>query len=758
MKVLKKITVCLCAFFLILAAGGACFYVFCTAGYDFNIEKLKKSGACVTFFDNDGNEILPASLNFCGDEAKQSGSPKKSQSENKGESQSENAKTSGLKSIDELPAYLPNAFIAVEDKRFYKHGGIDLRALARAAKNNLLNKSFKEGGSTITQQLIKNTHLSGEKTLKRKLRELKLTLKAEKELSKKQILYYYLTTIYFGENCYGIENAALNYFGKHAKNLSLNESAALAATVKSPAYYNPRKQANAARKDLVLKLMKQQNLITEKQFSACFETNAQTCEKNGEKSEYFENALEEFYEKTGISPYERSDLKIYTYFNAEVYKKLKNCLADYPENAAASVMTANGEIIAEIGDTSVKRSPASTIKPLLVYAPALETKTVTIATKINDERTNFSGYYPKNYGDVYYGDICAKDALKKSLNVTAVKILNAAGLKKSAGYAEKAGIKITDLSLASALGAIGDGAGLTDLCGSYTVFACGGEYRAPTYVKKATSKIKTIFSRKDDKKSGGVRVFSRGTAALINECLHECTLDGTARAIGERPYTVCAKTGTNGTPEGNDDAYTIAYTANHVIGIRFSGKQGEKLPDCVTGGYVAEYSSRFLNDLYKNEYPAEFQKTDEVVTARICAVSYADGKLLLADKISPERYVLSFNFLKGTEPTEFSAEFSHPKLVESGITVENDCVKITAERKNFVYAEIIRSDENGNKKIADLKAGDSYRDEKPKNGTYSYTVIPYYIDDDGEKHYGDEQFLGTAVIYDKIAEKEWWSD
>lgn len=780
MKVLRKILLCFCVLLLLATATGAGFYYFCTSGYDFSAQKLLKNGGSVTFFDNSDNEIsvdslnplnasLSATENLKSEESGEKTSDKNSDKTNDKTNDKTGVKTSDktngksggdFKSIDELPSFLPNAFIAVEDKRFYKHGGIDVRALIRAAKNNIISGSFKEGGSTITQQLIKNTHLSGEKTFKRKLRELKLTLQAEKTLSKKEILYYYLTTIYFGENCYGIESAAQNYFGKHAENLNLNECAALAATVKSPAYYNPRKQANDKRKDLVLKLLKEQNLITDEQFSNCYGVKITVKEKCDGKCEYFSNALEEVYAKFDLSPYEQSNLKIYTYFDREVYNKLKNVLSDYPENASASVIKKNGEIIAETGDLSAKRSPASTIKPLLVYAPALETKTVCLATKINDERTDFSGYRPKNYGDAYFGEISVKDALKKSLNVPAVKILNATGLKKSAEYAQKAGIKITDLSLASALGAIGDGITLTDLCGSYTVFAANGEYFCPKYVKKAVSGGKVVYNSEKQKNSifSDTKVFSRGTVSLVNECLHECATDGTARALNGKSYTVCAKTGTNGDENGNSDAYTVSYTASHVIGIRFSEKNGEKLPNHITGGYVAEYASRFLNELYKSAPPAEFEKTDEVVNAAICRVNYDDGKIVLADRNAPEKYVLHFNFLKETLPKEISTEFSCPRVLESGLKVENDSVKITLERKNFVYVEIIRSDQNGSKKITDLKAGDYYLDDKLKNGTYSYSIIPYVINADGEKICGDEQFLGTVIIYDKITDKNWWND
>lgn len=705
-------------------------YFVAGAGYELDESKFSRDGNSIVFYDR-YEEELPASLCFCN---------------------GENSKTE----VENLPENLLNAFIAVEDKRFYSHRGVDLRALFRAAKNNLKSKSFKEGGSTITQQLIKNTHLSGEKTILRKLRELKLTLQAEKRFSKKQILSYYLSTIYFGESRYGVQSASLNYFGKSASELDLNECAALSATVKSPAYYNPRTTEGNKRKDLVLKLMREQNLISKAEFCKFYGTKVDICENaNESETQYFSAALQEVYSKAKLSPYEQKTIKIYTFFDKNAHESLKNRLADYKSEAAACLIGTRGEILAETGNAELKRSPASAIKPLLVYAPALESKTVTLATKILNERTDFSGYSPQNYGDEYGGYVSVKDAIKKSLNVPAVKVLNLLSTKKAAEAALKAGVKITDLSLASALGAIGEGISVTDLCAAYSVFKNDGIYYTPKRVKSAKIGDKKIYSAQFNE----TRAFSAGTAELINEALSECAKSGTARALCEKSYDVCAKTGTNGDKNGNDDALCAAYTSEHSLVIRFSALGDKKLDNRITGGYAAKYVSNVFDDIYFNHTPADFKNSGEIVKVKICKAAYEDGKILLADDNAPEKYNLEFGFLKGSEPKEKSAEFSQPEILECELSTDNGKVTLCINRKKFVRCKIVRSGDGGSKIIAEISGDQKTFVDEPENfGSYSYSIIPYSVNPSGEIIYGEEVCAGNVILYDKFAESEWWKE
>ncbi len=206
-----------------------------TAGYSLDAAKLIDTEYTAEFYDKNGREISA----FSGENL--------------------------VSEKEDIPSYVKNAFVAVEDKRFYSHKGVDLKALARAAFNNIKSFSFKEGASTISQQLIKNTHLTNEKTIRRKLIEFKLTRQLEKMFTKEEILEMYLNTIYFGKNSYGITAAAKNYFNKNVGELTLGEAAALAGVVKAPSAYSPANDIGKCkeRRNLVLKLMKEQNMISE---------------------------------------------------------------------------------------------------------------------------------------------------------------------------------------------------------------------------------------------------------------------------------------------------------------------------------------------------------------------------------------------------------------------------------------------------------------------------------------------------------------
>lgn len=718
MKKFKRILLTIFTFSLASLAALCLIYKIAADNYEFDEKKLAKNGCKIVFLSED----------FCTE-------------------YSSNGRLNAK--LEELPEHVKNAFIAVEDKRFYSHGGIDCRALLRATKNNLLTLSLKEGGSTITQQLIKNTHLSGEKTLFRKMREYKLTKAAERELSKNQILEYYLNGIYFGENVYGVENAALRYFGKQAKNLTAAQSASLAATVKSPNYYNPAKEANSARRDLVLNLMREQNLLTEKEYSAAIKETYSVLPQSKENS-FFKNACAELFSSCDVSPYSSAEIKVYTAYDEKLDKMLNDLFAGQ-NLASATVTNLRGEILAEKGNTGEKRSPASLVKPVLVYAPAIEEKTVTLATKILDEKTDFSGYSPANANDEYNGWVSAEYALVHSLNVPACKILQSTGLNTAVKYAEKAGVKVSDKSLACALGALGNGVDLNELCSAYATFARGGAFTTAHYVKKATAGGKVIFSRTEDQK----RIFSTATCEIINYALKECAKSGTAKALFGKSYPVCAKTGTNGNKNGNFDALCAAYTPNYVSLVRVSGND-EQTYCGTSGGKVAALNGKILDFLESRKSEInEFPHSDDTVYAKLCKPSYNEQKLLLADPAAPERYCVSFPFIKGTQPQEFSTEFSSP-TASGSVNVNGDEATIKICKKDFVNCLIFRQSADGKVKIADLKKEKSFCEENLSVGKHAYFALPYYLSPDGETIYGKEFLIGEIYVQNTAIPKDWW--
>ena len=655
-------------------------------------------------------------------------------------------------SVEKLPNYVVNAFVAVEDKRFFNHKGVDFIGVIRAFKNNLFSRSIKEGGSTITQQLIKNTHLSSEKTLTRKINEMRLALKIEKQFSKKEILTFYLNSIYFGEGAYGIERASLNYFGKHANELSLVEACALASTVKAPSLYNPRKEKCQERKNLILKLMLEQNYISNEEYVNGVNSKITTNE-SVKQCDYSVACLEELYDKLNISPYEKRKIKVKTYCNEEFQKALECTLTN--SNQGGIIMNKQGKILAyKMSEGDFERPPASTIKPLIVYAPAIEDGAIHLATKILDEPCKFGDYAPSNYGNKYYGWVSVKDCILKSLNVPAIKVLDTIGTQKARLYARKLNIDIKEEGLGIALGSYNGGVNLKTLCAAYTPFLSQGNHFNHTFIKEVLIGEKSVY--KDKIEPSGV--FSAGCVEILNEALKECTVSGTAKAIGLREYEVAGKTGTVGNDKGNTDAYTICYTSEHIIGIRFCNKDNSLMPNEITGGFVAKYASEVLDEIYNDHTPAPFNKSKEVTYADMCLLAYEEGALALSDKTLSNKYIFTTPILTKYIKRLPISSFSTPSVV-CKIENNNSNIKITFEKNEQMKVKIERG-VNGNFELVSVTDENFFIDKELSDGKYFYRVTPFFIDTNGNEIFGESVLLSEIFIYNEenFKNSNWWED
>jgi len=728
---MKKVLKFFAVFFsvaAVLALSALCLFYSLTSDVVLDESKLHAKGSAIVFYDSEGNEIT-TSDGFSGKKT----------------------------DFSLLPSYVKNAFIAVEDKRFYNHNGVDLRALIRAAVTDVKTRSLREGGSTISQQLVKNTHLSGEKTILRKLKELKLTAELEKRYSKDEILEFYLDGIYFGKGAYGVENAANRYFSKPATELTIGEAAALAATVKSPGNYNPEAEGSQKRKNLVLKLMLEQGYINQSEYDANKDeitcTAAVSCD-------YFSLARNELYSECDVSPYETRKIEVYTYFD----KKAQDSLASLCESNGGTdaEICKNGLIASRFGHIKAAvfpygdnfGMPASAIKPILVYAPAFNDGVITPATLIDDSPTDFGGYAPKNYGDTYYGYISAKECLVKSLNVPAVKILEAEGVGKCIEYAKRAGIQIDEDTLNVALGAFGNGVRFTDLCSAYTVFNSQGIHYPPKFIKSVRIGRLTVYTANEN----GTEVFTRGTVDLINDALEECAKTGTAKALSDFGY-VYAKTGTNGTKAGNTDAIAVCYTSEDIIGIRLCPTDGTLLPCSVTGSTAAREACAVIEKLYNGRAPDRIAPSDESEKLRLCKIAYEDGKLQLAPEEQPDKYCITALFAKTFEPDEFSDRFTFPRVKNTELKKDKNTVTLTFDKHSSIKCEIIRKSGEEEKTIADT--GDRvYKDKMLKDGRYSYYILPYTSGKNGEKFYGEKKFLAEVIVCEKqnYAENGNWQE
>ena len=595
-KIFKILLMCFTLFSLSVLIFSAGFYYVSTKGIALDNDKLESisSKSQLQIYDKNGKLILPSEKNYI--------------------------------QISKLSKNTKNAFISAEDKRYYKHKGIDIIRIGGAVLSNLKTRSFSEGASTISQQLIKNTQLSSEKTIKRKLREIKLTKKLEKEYSKNEILEMYLNNIYFGNGCYGVENASRHYFNKSASNLTLAESALLAGTINAPSVYDIENKTNNAktRRDLILKLMLKQNKISNTEYNDAINEKINLNLTNLSSNNYIhDKIIEESCKLLGTNENNiiNKRIKIYTNIDINLNNKITNIINNNYKNLQKTanigviiIQNDNNKIISCYGNNqtlSSKKQPGSTIKPILVYAPAIDKGIISPATKLLDEKINISGYSPENADKKYHGYISSREALKNSYNIPAVKLLNEVGIKNAQNFANQMGINFSnqDNNLAIALGGFTEGVTLKNLCDAYTTFANGGKFSKSNFVTKIENENgKILITNKPKKKE----VMSESTAYLITDMLKDCAKSGTAKRLKDIPFDVASKTGTVGKQNSklNSDAYNISYTSEHTI-ITYIG--GSELNESVNGStYPTMLAKDILLSIYSSHTPQNFKMPTSV--------------------------------------------------------------------------------------------------------------------------------------------------
>lgn len=648
--------------------------------------------------------------------------------------------------LENLQPHTVNAFIASEDKTFYSHTGLNYKRMLKAAYKNIISRSFKEGASTISQQLIKNTHLTGDKTIKRKLKEIRLTKKLERTYSKDQILEMYLNTIYFGHNCYGLQNAAEFYFDKKAEDLTLDESAVLVGLLASPNNYSPFKNAekSLARRNLVLKSMLNCGFITDKQYKEACALPLTAVKKidTSSNSDYIAAVFDEL-ENIDLNFYDLSaGCKIYTALQPDLQNFIENM--DYLCDNSVIITQNTGEVKAyksTIG--GVKRQPGSTIKPIAVYAPAIDEKIISPFTKLLDEKINYNGYSPENSDGKYHGYVTVADSISKSYNIPAVKTLNSLTIEKAEKYLSRMNIQLdnNEKNLSLALGGMSHGLTIKQLAECYTQFANSGIYSPSHFINKITTnsgKNLYVFSKTLS------RTFSEGCASLINQMLLETSKSGTAKKLRDFNFDIASKTGTCGSDKGNTDAYSVSYTSEHCVAVWLGDKEYKHLN--VTGGnQCCELSKQIFNKLYSAHTPQKLEVDKGTKKIDIDAELYYDNnKIELADKLSPKLNVLTVKTLSGNPPLSVSTRFSNPTITNPSIKVENNTVNIELCQTKYYSYLINRTKNSKNEVIYDDKWKNLITD-KPDEGVYTYTVTPYYFDGKN-KHFGERSSLPPVNI------------
>lgn len=580
--------------------------------------------------------------------------------------------------ISTLPSHVKNAFIAVEDKRFYSHSGVDYKRMAGALLKNIKSRKFSEGASTITQQLIKNTHLSREKTVTRKMKEIKLAIKAEKVFSKDKILEEYLNTIYFGNGAYGIENASELYFSKPAKDLSIAESATLAGVINAPRIYDPisSQERCKERRNLVLKLMQNQNYISLEEYEKNAKTPINIVKNDIKTLKYAKKCIiQEACDALNVTENQLKNMHINIKCSIDfsLQKDIDNLLLNESvhvngENQSLASIgvfvvdnkTKNVVAVAGFGgmNFSSKRQPGSLIKPILVYAPALEKGQISSETILKDEPICIDGYSPSNASKTFMGNVSARVALEKSLNIPAVKVLSNIGVPYAKNFASNIGIQFDekDTNLALALGGMTNGVTLKQLADAYSTFATNGEFCKSSFVSEIVSDTgKVLYSAPKNK----MQSMKTSTAFLVSDMLKGTVKNGTARRLSGFNFDLSAKTGTVGVPSShlNSDAYTACYTTDHTI-ICYYGANSKSgnLPSSVNGAsYPANLAKEVLKILYQDSSPQSFTVPDDVLSADIDTRTLSSGNVTLANPSTQSRYKRSAYFDKNNLP-QYSTE------------------------------------------------------------------------------------------------------
>jgi penicillin-binding protein 1A len=544
-------------------------------------------------------------------------------------------------SINKIPKNLQNAFVAAEDARFYQHIGIDPRGILRAVWSNITDRGVSEGGSTITQQLAKNALLSQDRTLKRKLQEAILALQIERQYSKNEILELYLNQIYFGQGAYGVQSAAMVYFGKNVEDLTLAECAMLAGIPKSPNYYSPFNNLKAAteRQATVLDQMVKYNFI-----DTATETQAKNTKlklasratpsdnKNQTASYFIEYVTQSLIDKYGADAVYKDGLKIYTTLDLdmqeaaeEAMQKLPNVRTDsnglqQPQGALVAIDPRTGYIKAMVGGRGndqfnravlAERQPGSAFKPF-VYLAALESG-MTPSTMIEDSKISFGNWTPMNYDENFQGPVSLRTALEQSLNVPTVKIANQTGVDKPLYYAQQMGITTlvlqgatNDRNLAMALGGLTRGVTPLEIASAYGVLANQGVHVDPISVIKIVDRTGKVLESVVPKEKA---VVNERSAYILTDMLRGVIARGTGTAanIG-RPAA-----GKTGTTSDYKDAWFVGFTPDLVASVWVGYDTGEYLNGITGGGLPATIWRTFMQKALAKIPARDFIKPNGVV-------------------------------------------------------------------------------------------------------------------------------------------------
>jgi penicillin-binding protein 2A len=551
-------------------------------------------------------------------------------------------------SIKQIPDSMQNAVVAIEDHRFYQHHGVDFIGTSRALFRDLKAGGMTEGGSTITQQLTKNTLLTSQKTFKRKIDEVFLALEIEREYSKQEILQMYLNQIYFGDGAWGIKKAASKYFAKDVKDLSIGQSALLAGLIKAPSALNPYEHMEKAteRRNLVLAKMKEEGYINNQQYEHAKSEKVVLNDMGGDPFRgkypyYVDQVIDEAINQYGLS---QDDLltggyQIYTeldpnmqtsmektYQNDSLFPKGNDRLV---QSGGVLVDPKTGGVRALVGGrgehtfrgynraSQLKAQPGSSFKPIAVYTPALE-EGWKITDMLKDEPLKYGDYQPSNYNFRYAGEVPMYDAVAESKNTSAVWLLNEIGIEKGLDSAKRFGITLdkADRNLALALGGLHKGLSPMNMAEAYTVFPNNGVRTRTHVIKKIVDANGKVVAEWKGKK---VRVTTKDVTDNMTTMLLGVVEQGSGKGAQIQGREIAGKTGTTQVPikgiDGVKDQWFVGYTPQ-LVGAIWVGydKTDESHYLTTTSGEGAAFIFRDIMQAALINTPAESFNVPHIAT------------------------------------------------------------------------------------------------------------------------------------------------
>jgi len=553
--------------------------------------------------------------------------------------------------LDEMPDFLIDCLIASEDERFYEHSGVDYRSVMRALVVDTVDSlkagevTFTQGASTITMQLVRNVIDEREKSLPRKIKEALLALEFEKEYEKPEILYYYMNEIYIGPSVYGMQAASEYYFGKDVGEISLSEAALLVGLVRNPGYYSPYSNPEGALnvRNTVLNLLSEYKPDIYGSTAVAAKSDPLVVfEGDDDGADYMYPWYVDYVIAEGIDVLEElgydssyiytGGLRVYTVLDVNVQKVMEEVFADdenFPssntgdivESAMSIVEPNTGKIKGLVGGreytarrgynraTELIRSPGSTIKPLVVYGPAVEMGYGS-GSMIDDSPVSYGEWSPNNDDHAFMGRITMRTAIMRSRNVCAVKLLNQIGVENGYAYGLKLGLPLDatdETNLAMALGGIAYGVAPLEMAGAFATFASQGIHTEPYAIARIEdAKGNVVYSAQPER----TEVFSAQTAYIMTDMLCSAVNGGTGTAAKISGWQTAGKTGTNGLPSAKDDpdyagktgtkdAWFCGYTTA-LAGAVWMGYDNKKDEDGTL---------QYLTNLYGGTYPARLFNT-----------------------------------------------------------------------------------------------------------------------------------------------------